>query len=130
MKFKEQAHFEFTNIHIIQQEGVRYGSLGLTIFAAVTMGCSLIYPILSRIFGIKTVFFASQLILALCLTLPVWIHSKIGAILIISACGVPWTAVMVFPFTLGEKIIAVLLMTAICHCRLANFSFFSCHECE
>jgi len=39
------------------QEGVRFGALGLTIFAAVTIVCSLIIPTLSRCCGIKPLFF-------------------------------------------------------------------------
>lgn len=88
------------------KSGVRWGSLGLSIFAAVTMGCSLIFPILSRFLGIRPVFFGSQIVLAICLFLPLWIETKIGALFIIACCGIPWTAVMVFPFTLVAMSVA------------------------
>jgi len=81
------------------QEGVRCGALGLTIFAAVTTVCSVLFPSLSRHVGIKPIFFLSQLILGVCLLSTVWINSKEGALIIIAACGIPWTAVMIFPFT-------------------------------
>jgi len=80
------------------QEGVRCGALGLTIFAAVTTVCSIIFPILSRYLGIKPIFFVCQLVLGACLLSTLWINSKEGALVIIAACGIPWTAVMIFPF--------------------------------
>jgi len=85
---------------LLFQEGVRFGALGLTIFAAVTMVCSVILPILSRYLGIKLIFSVCQLILAVCLLLTFWIESKQGALALIAICGIPWTAVMVFPFTI------------------------------
>jgi len=45
------------------------------------------------------VFFVSQLILAVCLLLPLWVVSKPGALVLIASCGISWTAVMIFPFT-------------------------------
>jgi len=81
------------------REGVRFGALGLTVFAAVTMVSSLVLPILAVPLGIKPVFFVCQLIFAICLFLPLWIDNKIGSVILISICGIPWTAVMIFPFT-------------------------------
>jgi len=82
------------------KEGVRFGSLGLTLFAAVTTVCSVILPFATRFFGIRIVFFFCELVLAVMLALPLWVSSKAGALIVIGGCGIPWTAVMVLPFTL------------------------------
>lgn len=85
---------------LLFQEGVRFGALGLTIFSAVTVVCSVLFPLLCRIVGIRLVFFTCQIVLAICLFLTLWVKSRGGAIVLIAACGIPWTAVMVFPFTI------------------------------
>jgi len=82
------------------EAGVRFGALGLSIFAGATIICSVLLPFCTKYIGIKPIFFGCQLLLAFCLFLPVWIETKYGALILISACGIPWTAVMVFPFTI------------------------------
>jgi len=81
-------------------DGVRAGAFGLTLNAAVTMISSVILPKVIDKVGIKPVYFISQIILSVCLTLPLWVNDRIGAIILICICGIPWSIVMVLPFTL------------------------------
>jgi len=82
------------------QAGVRWGALGLCINAGVTSAVSLILPKLAVWPGIKPVYFAGQIILGVCLLSTFWIKDKIGALVVIGALGIPWSCVMVFPFSL------------------------------
>jgi len=80
--------------------GVRWGSLGLCLESVVTMAVSLIVPLAVRVFGVKVVYSFGQALFAVCLFAPLWIKSKIGSLLIIAALGIPWSIVMILPFTL------------------------------
>lgn len=84
----------------MSKDGVRAGSLALSFYAVVTMVFSLVLPYLIKRCGVRLVYSASQLVFAICLMLPLWVESKVGAMLLISACGIPWSVVMVLPFTL------------------------------
>jgi len=81
-------------------EGVRKGAFGLMCNAGVTMLMSLILPLILRVLGIRIVYFSSLIIFGVCLLLPIWIHTPLGAILLLSAFGIPWSVVMVAPYTL------------------------------
>lgn len=81
-------------------DGVRAGSLALSFYAAVTMVFSLVLPYLIKYLGVRLVYSAGQIVFAVCLMLPLWVDSKVGAMLLIAACGIPWSVVMVLPFTL------------------------------
>jgi len=82
------------------QDGVRTASLGLTINAAVTMVVALFLPKLAIRPGLRITYFIAQLVLGFSLLMTVFIRTKAGAVIIIAACGIPWSVVMVFPFTL------------------------------
>jgi len=90
---------------ILFDEGVRFGSLALTVFSAVTMVFSVILPTLTRLVGIKPIFMTCQLILALCLFLPLFVKDRWVAFVLISFCGFPWTCVMVFPFSIVAMVV-------------------------
>jgi len=61
---------------------------------------SVILPKLVDRIGIKPIYFVSQIILSVCLLLPIWVQTKVGAMFLICICGIPWSVVMVLPFTL------------------------------
>ncbi|EGC35355.1 hypothetical protein DICPUDRAFT_97918 [Dictyostelium purpureum] len=82
------------------QEGVRWGSLGLTISSGVTIGISLLIPILIRFVGIKKIYIFGNILQCIFFALFLAIHDKIGSILLIAATGIPWAVVMILPFSI------------------------------
>eukprot|EP01118_Nematostelium_gracile_P017525 TRINITY_DN7518_c0_g1_i5.p1 TRINITY_DN7518_c0_g1~~TRINITY_DN7518_c0_g1_i5.p1 ORF type:complete len:288 (-),score=50.29 TRINITY_DN7518_c0_g1_i5:33-896(-) len=87
------------------QEGVRYGALGLTLNAVVTVVMSLILPVLTRWLGLKRIFFVCQIILGVCLLCTWFVREKVMALILIAFFGIPWSAIMVFPFTIVGGIV-------------------------
>jgi len=81
-------------------EGVRRAALGLALNAVVTVIVSLALPPLSARVGIKPCYCAGQIVLAVCLMLTLFVETEAGALTLIALCGIPWSVVMVFPFTL------------------------------
>lgn len=86
-------------------DGVAHGARALSYQSAVTMVLSLILPKIWHYTGYRFVFFSSQMILAGCLIGTYWITTPLGALILIIACGVPWTVTMVLPFAIvGEGV--------------------------
>jgi len=88
-------------------EGVRRAALGMAVNAVVTMIVSLILPKAADVIGIRPLYCFGQCVLALCLIMTVFVKTEVGAIILISACGIPWAVVMVFPFTLVSMAVNV-----------------------
>ncbi|EGG23382.1 sucrose proton symporter [Cavenderia fasciculata] len=82
------------------QQGVRRGSLGLMMSSGVSIVTSLLIPTLIRLVGIKYVYFAGNAIQTLLFALFFICKSKLWALLLIGATGIPWSVVMVLPFTI------------------------------
>jgi len=85
---------------ILFQEGVRTGSLGLTFSSGVTIVVSLTIPILIKLIGTKFTYLLGSVVQTICFAMFYFVHSKIGAIILIAATGVPWAIVMILPFSI------------------------------
>lgn len=56
--------------------------------------------------GIKPIYCVAQVILAVCLLLPIWVTTEAEALVLIAGFGIPWAIVMVYPFTLVSYAVA------------------------
>ncbi|GAM21133.1 hypothetical protein SAMD00019534_043080 [Acytostelium subglobosum LB1] len=82
------------------QEGVRRGSLGLSIQSVVAIASSLLLPWLIRLIGHKEIYFIGTFIQAVCFGLFFFVEGRISCLFLIGATGFSWAVVMVMPFTI------------------------------
>jgi len=85
-------------------EGVRWGALGLTFEAGITLIYSPILPVLIKYFGVKPIYFFGQLVHFICLFLMFFVNNKIAAVILFAGCGIPWSTIMVIPFAIVSRI--------------------------
>eukprot|EP01133_Synstelium_polycarpum_P010853 gene10853-12643_t len=85
---------------LLFQEGVRKGSLGLTISSAVSIATSLVIPMLIRTIGVKPLYFIGNIIQTLCFAMFFFVDNKVTSLFLIGVTGIPWAVVMTLPFTL------------------------------
>jgi len=80
--------------------GVQFGSLALCVNSAITMAASVGLPYAVSRVGIKPVYSFGQFMLAVCLIPMFFVHTRAGAFILLAGLGIPWSVVMVLPFTL------------------------------
>ncbi|PRP80204.1 hypothetical protein PROFUN_12162 [Planoprotostelium fungivorum] len=80
--------------------GVQFGSLALCVNSAITMVASVGLPYAVSKVGIKPVYSFGQFMLAVCLIPMFFVHTRAGAFILLAGLGIPWSVVMVLPFTL------------------------------
>jgi len=91
---------EGTEARKLFDHGVSQASLALTYNAVVTMVFSACLPKLISLLGIKLVYFIGNMVLCVCLTSTIFIHSNVFASIAIACFGIPWSVTMVLPFTI------------------------------
>ncbi|KAF2072848.1 hypothetical protein CYY_005825 [Polysphondylium violaceum] len=91
---------EGSDAKILFQQGVRAGSLGLTFSSAVTIAVSLTIPFIIKLIGTKYTYLIGNIIQTICFAMFYFVHSKLGAIILIACTGIPWAIVMILPFSI------------------------------
>ncbi|KAK5577990.1 hypothetical protein RB653_002938 [Dictyostelium firmibasis] len=91
---------EYSDSRILFQDGVRWGSLALTVSSGMTIAISLLIPFLVKFVDMKYIYIGGNLLQCIFFALFYFIDSKIGSILLIAATGIPWAVVMILPFSI------------------------------
>ncbi|KAN0004188.1 hypothetical protein ACTFIZ_010338 [Dictyostelium cf. discoideum] len=91
---------EYSDSRILFQDGVRWGSLSLTISSGITIAVSLLIPFLVRFIDMKYIYIGGNLLQCIFFALFYFVESKIGSLLLIASTGIPWAIVMILPFSI------------------------------
>ncbi|KAJ5074697.1 sugar transporter [Anaeramoeba ignava] len=82
-------------------QGVRKGAFTFAMMSIVTVVCSIhVIDKLIEWFGHKIVYFASQILAAICWILPLWVTSVSGTVALFSLVGINFTVFNAIPFSL------------------------------
>ncbi|KAN0035775.1 hypothetical protein ACTA71_005066 [Dictyostelium dimigraforme] len=91
---------EYSDSRVLFQDGVRWGSLALTISSGITIAVSLLIPFLVKFIDMKYIYIGGNLLQCIFFALFYFVDSKIGSILLIASTGIPWAVVMILPFSI------------------------------
>ncbi|KAN0036660.1 hypothetical protein ACTFIV_001967 [Dictyostelium citrinum] len=91
---------EYSDSRVLFQDGVRWGSLALTISSGITIAVSLLIPFLVKFIDMKYIYIGGNLLQCIFFAFFYFVQSKIGSLLLIASTGIPWAVVMILPFSI------------------------------